>query len=218
MNTKTKSLSISTMLSAVLLLTLSASQASVQTTRSAQGGTVTRIRVNGLGADVLLSDGNTNGYLLASRDQLTNTSALDFSYAFPHETDPDLVVLLSGAGAIPNSAFTTSQTTAHLSVTTTFPITRCVINLISGDYTCGETTARTFDLSWTRNGFSTQYERTQRLTTFGPVTTRFHGAFSILSATISGNFDGHEASVNSGNLLDSQSNSVTREITLEPNP
>jgi hypothetical protein len=110
----TKSLSISALLSAALFLTLSVSQAGVQTTQALNGATVTTIRVNGLSADMFLIDNatGTNGFLNASRDEIANTSALDFSYVTP-EPDPNFVVLIQGAGPIPNSAFTITANTAR---------------------------------------------------------------------------------------------------------
>jgi hypothetical protein len=78
----------------VLFLTLSASQASVETTQAPNGAKVTKIRVKGLFAFAFLNDGDTNGFLNASKDQITNTSALDFSYAFPDPTSPDFVILI----------------------------------------------------------------------------------------------------------------------------
>ena len=75
MNTKTKSLSISTMLSAALFLTLSASQANVEITQALNGATVTKIPVNGMLATVFLVDTKTDGILVASKDQIANTTA-----------------------------------------------------------------------------------------------------------------------------------------------
>jgi hypothetical protein len=51
----TKSLRISALLSAALFLTLSVSQADVETTQALNGATVTKIRVNGLSADMFSS-------------------------------------------------------------------------------------------------------------------------------------------------------------------
>lgn len=96
MNTKTTSLSIgTTMLSAATFLALSAAQA-VETTQAPNGDMVTRIKVNGQSADTFLHDADTNatGGLNDSKDRIANTSGLDFSYAFPHATDPDLVILM----------------------------------------------------------------------------------------------------------------------------
>src|SRR5262245_22682202 len=106
MKRTTKSLSMITMLGAALLLPLPASQAGVEKSRSANGGTVTRIRTNGHVAQVNLDDGDTRGFLLASRDQASGTSALDFSYAAINPDNPDIIFLWQGAGEIANGAFT----------------------------------------------------------------------------------------------------------------
>ncbi len=68
-------------LSAALFLTLSAAQAGAERTQAPNDATVTKIKVNGQFANVLLVDTNTNGGLTASKDQIANTSALNFSYA-----------------------------------------------------------------------------------------------------------------------------------------
>jgi hypothetical protein len=140
MHTKTKVLSISTLVSAALFLTLSASQASVDTTQAPNGATVTKIKVNGQFAEVFLVDPNTNsdGGLVASKDQVVNTSGLDFTYGLDDPTNPEQVILILGAGAIPNSAFTITSTTAHLAVTvtnsTSYLLISCVINRVTGDF------------------------------------------------------------------------------------
>lgn len=181
------------------------------------GGTTTTIRVNGLSADALLNAaGDVNGLLTASRDDLTNTSALDFAYAFPHPTNPDIFVFIQGAGAIPNSGLTISSTSAHLAVTTSFEVTRCELNIVTSEQTCAATTAKTFDLTWTQDSFSSTFEKVNRITTFGPTTTRFHGSFALVSATVGGTWDAYSNPDMTGNLLDSQSKTVEREVTIEP--
>jgi hypothetical protein len=202
----------------VLFLTLSAAQASMETTQAPNGAKVTKIRVNGLFAFAFLNDGDTNGFLNASKDQITNTSALDFSYAFPDPTNPDLAILIQGAGEIPNSAFTITSDSAHLAVTTTFEVILCSVNLIDGTFVCNPTAPITFDLTWQVNGFETVFEKTKRTSTFGPFSTKVQGEFSSLSATVNETWDGHTNTDASGALLDTRSLTFIREITLEPNP
>jgi hypothetical protein len=220
MNTKTKALTIVTILSAALFFSLSASRASVATTVTPTGATKTTIRVNGLSADVLLVDGDTLGFLNASRDEIANTSALDFSYARPDATDPAFVILIQSAGAIPNNAFTIDSTSAHLAVATSFEVTRCDVNIIEGTFICAPTTPVTFDLTWVRNGFTSVHEKlTRREETLGPLlSTKIQGEFDSVSATVNGTFGGHTSESNSGNLLDTKSHTILREITLAPNP
>jgi hypothetical protein len=222
MNPKTKSLTINTLLSAVLFLTLSASQASVETTQAPNGSTKTTIKVNGLSVNVLLSTGNaigdTNGFLAASKDQIANTSALDFSYAFQDPANPDLAILFQGAGAIQNSDFTVTSDSAHLAVTTPFEVTRCVVNLIDGTFVCNPTTPIKFDLTWVRNGFATIFEKSKRIETLGPLTTRIQGEFTSRTASVNGTWDVFTADENLGHLVNTQSTTVIREITMEASP
>ena len=55
------------------------SAASMTTAQAPNSATVTNIKVNGQFAEMLLLDTNTNGFLAASKDEVANTSALDFS-------------------------------------------------------------------------------------------------------------------------------------------
>jgi hypothetical protein len=179
---------------------------------------VTRSYVNGLFAELFLVDGDTNGGLFASRDEVTNTSSLQFSYASPDPTDSNLVILIQGVGEIPNSSFQITRTAAHLAVTTPFPVTKCIVNLTTGDFTCEPGTPRTFDLTWTKNGLGSVSERSVRVETFGPVTTKIQGEYQILLATVRGIWDGHLANGVRADLLDSQSKTMFREVTVKMRP
>jgi len=182
--------------------------------------TVTKIRVNGIAADTFLSDPNTGtqGFLNVSHDQINNTSALDFSYATP-TADPVIIVLTQGAGAIPNSAYTRTNDTAHLLLASTpFDITRCTVNTDTGDVNCvtgGPSIA--FDLFWELNGFASVdvYERRTEVT--GPLTTKFTGNFLERSALVNGTWNGNTANDISGHITDTESKTVIREITMQMN-
>lgn len=220
MNTRMKSPGVIAMLGAALLLPIPSSQAGVEKSQAANGGTVTRIRTNGHVAQANLSDGGANGYLLASRDLVSGTSALDFSYAAFSPDNPDLVFLIQGAGEIPNSAFTNAQnwTSARLAVTTAFPVIRYEINLVTGEITSGPWSPVTFDLTWVPNSFFTSVEHVESVQTFGPVKRYFRGAFSQVSASVSGTWGGYTQTNGSGNLQDTKNNTVEREIIVDPNP
>jgi len=229
MNIKTGIWGFVTLLGAVLFFIRSAPQASgkktqathsdsVKTNWPSKAGNVTTIRVNGRSADVFLNDSDTNGFLNVSRDQIANTSALDFSYATLDATHPNLVILVQGAGDIPNSAYTTSSTTAHLSVTTTFPVNRCLVNLDTAEFHCDPSIPITFNLAWLRNDFGSVSEKTMRIETFGPVTTKFKGEYESQTARVNGTWEGFTASENIGNLVDSQNSTLIREITMKAHP
>jgi hypothetical protein len=204
---------------ALMLVTgCSLEEPNTDSTEQAVTGTVTRIKVNGRAATTFLVDGDFNGFLGPSKDQIENTSALDFSYASLDPSNPDLAILIQGAGQIPNSAFTVTSTTAHLAVTTPFVVTRCVINLVTGDFTCAPTGPSTFDLTWTKDGFGTTLEKIKFLDTLGPVTTKFEGTSSRVTASVSGTWDGHASTNAQGNLSDTQNTTIIREITLLANP
>jgi hypothetical protein len=220
MNTKTKSLSISTMLSAALFLTLSASYAGVETTQALNGATKTKIPVNGMLAVTFLVDTGTDGILVASRDNIANTTALDFSYAFPDPTNPDQMILIQGAGTIPNSSFQITATTARLVVTTPsdFLLNRCIVDTVAGTFVCTPGSPSSFNLTWVTNGVGSVDETTKRVETLGPITTKFKGTFKTKTAKVNGTWDEHNPPNQSGTLEDTQSMTVIREITVEANP
>src|SRR5262245_51913633 len=221
MNTRTKQMSVIATLGAALLLPLSASQAGVEKSKSANGGTVTTIRTNGHVAQANLSDGDTNGFLLASRDLVSGTSALDFSYAAINPDNPDIIFLWQGAGEIPNSAFTNAPnwSSARLAVTTPFAVVRYEINQATGEITSTPWPPVTFELTWVPDGLFNSLDRVESIQTFGPVKTYVRGAFSRVSTSVSGTWDGHtQTNGSSGTLQDSQNNTVEREITVELMP
>lgn len=190
-----------------------------ETTAQAVAG-VTTIHVNGRFAFVLLNEGDeTNGALTASKDQLANTSALDFAYVEPHPTDPNVLVFIQGAGQIPNNAFSINGQAAALHFTTTFPISRCEVDETTGQIiVCGDGAPIRFDLSWVNDGFGDIHEKTKRREVFGPVTTKFEGELKQRTARIDGTWTGHAAVDLTGNLLQTVNTTITREITVQTGP
>jgi hypothetical protein len=182
--------------------------------------TRTTISVNGRSATVQLLDAEgTNGFLTATEDQIANTVALDFSWATPDPTNPDLAILYQGAGEIPLGAFTQTATSAHLNLTTAadYPINRCVIDLNTGSATCAPGAPLTFDLTWAQNGFGRVEERTKRKEILGPVTTKMNAEFVTVTATINGTWGGRSSPDLGGDLTDSESKTYIREITVALN-
>jgi len=220
MNTKVKVFSGIAILSAILYLTFPALPRGAGNTQATNADSKMSIRMNGLSADTFLVEEatNTNGFLNVGRDEIANTTTLDFSYATPDPTDPEIAYLIQGSGEIPNSAFTVSSTSAHLSVTTPFPSHRCVVNIVAADYICNDSTPITFDLTWVKNGYGSIREKTQRTQTFGPVTIKFKGEYESVSAVVDGIWTGHTAADMFGNLVDSKNNTNLREVTLAANP
>ena len=179
--------------------------------------TVTSIIVNGRSATVaLLDSAGTNGFLTATKDQVANTTGLDFSWATPDATNPDLAILYQGAGEIPNAAFTQNATNAQLNLTTPagYAVTRCIINLNDGTFTCAASAPLTFNLSWLQNGFGSVQETTKRVETLGPVTTKVKAEFTTVTATVNGTWGGRSSPNLGGDLTDSQSKTYIREITV----
>jgi hypothetical protein len=186
---------------------------------SAQSATTTtRIKVNGQFATMTLVDNAAfaNGFLTASKDQVANTSALDFAYAiFDEATNPDLVILIAGAGTIPNSALTVTSSSALLQVTTPFEVTRCEVDLPTNTFVCAPTNPRSFNLTWAVNGFAVVTERSKRTEVLGPITTKSSGDFELRSARVTGTWDGHSTTDGNGNLEDTKGTTVIREIVMQ---
>ena len=178
---------------------------------------VTRIIVNGLSASVpLLDSAGTNGFLTVTRDQVANTTGLDFGWATPDATNADLMILYQGAGQIPNSSFTQSASSAQLSLTTPadYGVFQCIINTITGDFTCAPTAPLVFDLTWLGNGFGSVHEQTRRVEKLGPVTTKVNAEYTQVTATVNGTWGGRSSPDLSGSLTDSESKTYIREITV----
>jgi hypothetical protein len=215
MSSKFRSTCLCAVSGLVLFIAAWASHAEVEKSWGPEGKAITKITANGFSTFVLLGDGSTNGFLNASRDRLTNTSALDFSYASLDESNPDLVILVQGAGEIPNSALTITATAAQLRVTTPFPVIRCEVSLETGSFVCANRAPVTFDLTWVKSGLGAVSEKTKRTQTFGPVTTRFRGEFTQVDATVNGTWEVFTATNLLGNLVDSKNNTLIREISVE---
>jgi hypothetical protein len=152
--------------------------------------------------------------LTASRDQIANTSALDFAYVLPTPSENEFL-FVQGAGAIPNSALIVTSTSAHLLVTA-FPVTECLVNTETGASICAEGSPRSFDLTWVKNGLGSREEKTTLRDTFGPVTTKFSGEFVSEIADVNGTRDTRDASDFSGDIMDTRNKTIIREITVAP--
>lgn len=199
---------------ALLAMPFAPARAAAGTARNAEGGRTTHITVRGRGVFVNLVDGEAAGFLSATRDEVAGTSAIDFAYAQPDGADPQRIVLVAGAGEIPNEAFTVSRESARLSVTTPFEVTRCLVSLETGEFDCAPTGPVTFDLLWTLDGYSVVFEKTRRTEYLGPVVLRSQGEFEQSSASVSGNW-GDRASVQmAGELLDTKGRTLTRELEI----
>jgi hypothetical protein len=171
-------------------------------------------QLNGNSAHVFLDGEGLNGFLTASHDQTTNTSNLDFSYAFPDKNDPEIMLLYQGNNEIPNSAFTMNSAFARLSYTTpdSYYVNRCVLNIVTGYYACARAnTHMTFDLTWTKDNSRSIRETRSYVLTQGSVTTRSHTVFNMVGAAVSGTwqeFIEHTGTNMNGTLLNDQSVTV----------
>lgn len=232
MYTKTKLLRITTMVCAALLLTLAAAPARIEKALSANNNMVTTMRMSGRSADIILFDAerNINGFLNASKDNITGNTFLEFGYSTAHLTDPDILVIFQGFGEIPDTGFTITSVSAqlasaNLAVTTpdSFLVNYCEVNQTNGEFFCVLTDDTfTFDLTWIKTSFGMVQEKVNRIVTFGPITTKFQGQFVSFTANVNGTWSDRLGVTNvsnlAGNLTDSQNSSVFREITVQANP
>lgn len=200
----------------IVLAACSQEQLETGTVRAAVGGGhSTAIKINGKAVDAVLNATNMNGFLNASNDQITATSALDFSFAV-HDPNPNIQTFTTGAGSIPNSGLTIGSSTATLSVTTTFPIDVCVVDTSAGTTVCSAGSPITFNVTWTADGFATTFQKLHEIRTEGPVTTTFKGTFDQVSAGASGTFTGFTIADNTGNIIDTKNSTVTRDVDFGP--
>jgi hypothetical protein len=219
--TKKKLLGVTSLAIGALCLTVSAAQADARKTT---------IKINGQFATVFLVDpaAGINGDLTASKDNVANTSALDFLYEFANPANPEQIIRIIGAGTIPNDAFTITNgahMTAQLSVTVSdsppsFSLQSCIVDLNAGTVDCSPTSPESFAFTWTANGFATVDEKTGLTQTFGPVTEHVQGEFLSQSADSAGTWAGHtnaDSASRTATLSDTHNTDVTRDITVPPN-
>lgn len=201
-------------LALLLVAACSQEEASSVVTSAVNGNQTTHIRIKGKASQVLLDVGALKGFLSASKDNISGTSTLDFSWVVPSSTNPDLFTFTQGAGPIPNNSFVVGSTSASLNVTTTFPINVCTFNQVTQETSCGDGTPITFQLSWVADGFETVYEHLNRMATQGPFTTHTIGNTDLRSASVDGTLTGYTFSSGIGFLLDTKGQSVSRDITF----
>jgi hypothetical protein len=181
---------------------------------------LTAIRTNGNSAFANLVDPATqsSGFLNVARDAVAGSTALDFAWSTPVPGDPRHVVLVQGAGEIPNDAFALSRDGARLNVVTPFETVRCRVDIENGSFDCAPGPALAFALVWTRIGHDREWRQTVSEVRMGPLTVRSQGQFEQHPATVAGSFGGLPASGTLGNLIDTRGASVTREVRLRTAP
>lgn len=177
---------------------------------------VTKTRTNGHMAFAVLTDEatQTNGFLGLSRDVVTGAASMDFAWATPSTSDPDIVILVQGAGEIPGDAVTFERTAARLNLVTPFPTVRCEVSLETGEFDCASGPPLAFDLRWTRTGFASEWQQTVGRTTIGPLTVHSQGQYESHDAAASGIWANFVGRGMMGTLGDSKGSTVLREVVL----
>lgn len=208
--------------SAVVLLLAppDGARAGTETIATGNGDRVTKMRTSGRSTFTLLVDDatQTNGFLNVARDTIAGTASMDFAWATPSPSNPDIVILVQGAGEIPGSAFTVERTTARLNVVTPFPTIRCEVSLESGAFECAASHPVAFDLRWARSGFGSEWRQEVSRNVFGPVTIHAQGQFELQQAKANGVWAGFASQGLAASLLDSKGSTVTREVTVSARP
>lgn len=181
---------------------------------------VTVVRSNGSSAFANLFDPATqsSGFLTVSRDAIAGTTTLDFAWATPVPGDPRHVVLVQGAGEVPNAAFTVDHDGAQLNVLTPFETVRCLVDIEDGNFDCAGAPALDFALRWSRIGLEREWQQTVSEVRMGPLTVRSRGQFERTAAAVDGRFGGLSTTGASGNLFDTRGASVTREVRMKTAP
>jgi hypothetical protein len=186
------------------------------TAAEGSGNQVTRTRTNGRMAFAILTDEatQTHGFLSLSRDDVTGAASMDFAWATPSASEPDIVILIQGAGEIPGHAVTVERTAARLNVVTPFPTVRCTVSLQTGEFDCASAPSLAFDLHWTRTGFASEWQQTVSRTTIGPLTIHAQGQYESHDAAASGIWANFVGRGMMGTLGDSKGSTVLREVVL----
>ncbi|HLL21918.1 MAG TPA: hypothetical protein VK427_07295, partial [Kofleriaceae bacterium] len=157
------------------------------------------------------------GDVVVSRDNIEHTTSLNFSYLTP-TANPEISMLVQGAGEIPNAAYTTTNTTARLVLPSTpFVVQRCAINTSTGDATCAPGPTVAWNLTWTQSGYSEIERFTLGREKVGPVTTRYAGWFREHSAIVNGTWNGNVAVDNAGFLRETMGSTVNIEVAVTLN-
>jgi hypothetical protein len=195
-----------------------AAWAGVENRVAAGGERVMQIRTSGRAVYANLFDpaSQSSGFLSAARDQVANTTALDFAWATPLPADPRYVVLTAGAGEIPNAALTVGADGARLAGVTPFETVRCLVDTETGLFDCASGPAQAFDLAWTRRGADLEWRQGVSVVRSGPLTVRSQGQFEVRPAQVRGLFGGLPTDGALGELLDSKGTTVERTATLAP--
>lgn len=191
-------------------------QADAGTAAEGKGDRITKTRTNGHSAFAVLADEatQTNGFLSLARDAVTGAASMDFAWATPSTSDPDLVILVQGAGEIPGDAVTFGRTEARLNLVTPFPTVRCEVSLETGEFDCASGPPLAFDLRWTRTGFASEWQQTVSRTTIGPLTVHAQGQYERHDAAASGIWANFVGRGMMGTLGDTKGNMVLREVVL----
>jgi len=183
------------------------------TTESA--AVVTHFTANGNGADVFLTDSNNGGFLTVadSTSGGTRTVVLSFSLTFVDPLDGTRFAQDQGSGTITSSSFSASLSSGTLNTTTTFPITHCEYSTITGLIGCSDGTAKSFNLTWTKNTLSSFTSKGTQENTFGCATITNQGNFSGVTAYVTGSWAGKTSTNDAGTLNDNHQTTVTKDFT-----
>ncbi len=165
--------------------------------------------VNGAGQVLLWlqASENTSG--------ATRNATLSFQLAGPDPSNGQNIMVVSGFGSIPSSAFQVTADAARLQLTTdaSFTITTCTFPWWAWwEMTCGPGGSESFDLTWTANHLSSSsYDGVSRQTS-GAYSTETRGAFSDVSADVTGTAGGLTFSGPYGDIADTRGGIVTRDV------
>jgi hypothetical protein len=195
-------------------------RADVEKAMGPKGERMTQIRSSGQGTFANLFDPATqsSGFLSVMRDAVAGTTALDFAWATPFPADPRYVVLIQGAGMIPDGAFVVGRNGARLNVSTPFETLRCVVDTELGHLECASGPAQAFELAWTRNGVESEWLQELREYRLGPLVLRSRGEFEQRAASVTGRFGGLPLDGALGSLIDTTGTMVQRGLSIKVAP
>jgi hypothetical protein len=181
----------------------------------ARAGATTE-RTSSQSAVMSFEDGDRNAFVQVTRDHSAGVTWLFFGYSFLDPEDPNQLILVSGDGEIPASSLDVSSGSARLVLTTpdSYPVTRCVIDNTTGEYTCEVSGPSRLALIWTADGHGSVETQARTVEQSGTVMWNGRVRFEEVTARVAGAWDGQSSPNLAGYLIESENATLFRERAM----
>lgn len=125
-----------------------------------------------------------------------------------------------GWGAVPASDVKLNPNSARVKTTlgANFYGTQCTHDWVSWQYTCAPLAGGAIDVSWSKDGFASQFNSGTTQQSYGPYTFKSQGSFRSSSATLSGSILGVDILGGGGSMGDTRGVNVSKSVFQTPRP